>query len=684
MHAIQRPHPLAYGDIGGCKLEFFGLSRQATQAACGSCQHKLPADAKFCPRCGAATPTAGKDDPLIGQIAGERYLILDLIGHGGSGTIYRGEHVTLRRKVAVKVLHHELSQDDLALERFRREATTVGEIDNDHIVDIHDFGRMADGRLYLAMELCEGETLAERCAREDKLDIAVAIDILTQLGEALMEAHAMGYVHRDLRPRNVFLAHRRGRDGYVKLLDFGLAKLVSKGGAASTSLGMTFGDPRYMSPEQARGDPVDQRADIYSLGCIAYEMICGAPPFAGGKVFDILTRQVESVPEAPAHRREGVPPWLGAAVMRMLAKDPEERFATVYRMIGAIEEGQKTGSVMPDEVARTREAEPPPSVSRAMAKLGARAAAEAKLESEEDAARGAVPEEGVREVPDNDKDKGTDKDKGLSGAWYADGDALDGDPAESGAATRARMARDSHAPSSTSQLYFDPGSGRRKMIAVAAVAVVVVVILAAVLWPASDKAVAGTEPAIDAHSAAAVAADAAPPVVLADAAPVPVDAAAPKPHHIKKVTHHKKPHHTEVTHHSTDPDPDPDPGPGAADRAQSQKLAQEGLAALRAGDILSAAGKLNRAIELYPKNAAAIAGLGEIALTQGAAQDAVHHLRRAANLRPTARTLTLLGEAYLALGDHEHAKAAFKKALQRDPDNVRARNGYNEAAGVTP
>jgi len=326
---------------------------------------------------------------MVGTTIGERYVLLERMGQGGSGTIYRAEHVTLRRKVAVKVLHHELSRDDLAIERFRREATTVGQIENEHIVEIFDFGRTADGRLYLAMELLEGETLADLIEREGQLEVDRAVDILVQLSETLMEAHAMGYIHRDLRPRNVFLAVRRGkgRREFVKLLDFGLAKLVEKEGeAASTSLGMTFGDPHYMSPEQARGDALDRRADIYSLGCIAYEMLVGEPPFVGGKVFDILTRHVEAMPVAPEARRSEVPAWLDRAVMRMLAKRADQRFITVFRVLEALRQGADSGHIMADEVARRAESIPPTSVSQAMAKLGARAPA--------DLAAAEVPREG--------------------------------------------------------------------------------------------------------------------------------------------------------------------------------------------------------------------------------------------------------------------------------------------------
>ncbi|HET9987059.1 MAG TPA: serine/threonine-protein kinase, partial [Kofleriaceae bacterium] len=339
---------------------------------CEGCKHAYAENALFCPNCGRPKlRTESTTDPLVGKLLGDRFQVQELIGQGGSGTIYRAEHVTLRRRVAIKVLHNELSRDDLAVERFRREATTVAEIDNEHIVEIHDFGRIPDGRLYLAMELLEGQTLDHVLARETTLSVERTADILIQVGEALMEAHAIGYVHRDLRPRNVYLAVRRGKANFVKLLDFGLAKLVETDAqAASTSLGMTFGDPRYMSPEQARGDRIDRRADIYQLGCVAYEMLTGSPPFTGNRVFDILTKQVTDIPAPLPTRRPGVPLWMEASVAKMLAKDPVNRFATTTRMVEALRRGLETGEVMEDEIARRRESIPPPSVSRVMLKMG--------------------------------------------------------------------------------------------------------------------------------------------------------------------------------------------------------------------------------------------------------------------------------------------------------------------------
>ncbi len=313
---------------------------------CQSCRRELAPSALFCPGCGSPR-VKESGDVLLGKVLGDRFLIIDRIGQGKSGSIYRGEHVTLRRRVAVKVLHDELSRDDLAVERFRREATSVAELDNEHIVEIHDFGRTPDNRLYLAMELLEGETLDQTLAREGRLDVERAVDVMIQVGDALAFAHSVGFVHRDLRPRNLFLSVRRGKANFVKLLDFGLSKLVETGGvAASTSLGMTFGDPRYMSPEQAKGDAIDRRADIYSLGCIGYEMLTGAPPFVGNKVFEVLSRHVSHPPMPLREHRADVPQWLQAAIMRMLAKAPDDRFLTAARMVEALQLGLRTGETV--------------------------------------------------------------------------------------------------------------------------------------------------------------------------------------------------------------------------------------------------------------------------------------------------------------------------------------------------
>jgi serine/threonine-protein kinase len=343
---------------------------------CTQCGAPMPEDARFCPRCGAASAVASGGDPLLGKVIADRYLLVEKVGQGGSGVIYRAEHTTLSKRVAVKILHTQLSTDDTALERFRREATTVAELDNEHILQVLDFGRTEDRRLFFAMEFLEGETLTKVIERTRQLPVIRAVDIAIQIAEALMEAHGLGYVHRDLRPRNVFLINKRGRADFVKLLDFGLAKLVLPNmEAKQTAMGMTFGDPRYMSPEQARGETLDRRSDIYSLGAILFEMLTGTPPFSGAGTFEILQQHLDASPPRVRDRRPDCPEWLDALVQRALAKKPEGRFVTVLKMI---------------ECLRAQAAPGPADA--------AEKAAHVKLSSEPKAADGAAPGRQTRQM----------------------------------------------------------------------------------------------------------------------------------------------------------------------------------------------------------------------------------------------------------------------------------------------
>ena len=633
--------------------------------------------------CGA--PRARRDgDPLIGDVIADRYLLRERLGHGSSGTIYLAEHVTLRRRCAVKVLHHELARDDLAVERFRREATTVGHIDNEHIVEVLDFGRAGDGRLFLAMEYLEGETLASLLEREQRLQVGQVVDILSQLGEALMEAHAMGYIHRDLRPRNVFLARRRRGDLFVKLLDFGLAKLVEKeGDATSTNLGMTFGDPRYMSPEQAQGEHFDRRADIYALGVIAFQMLVGQPPFVGEKVFDVLTKHLEDAPPEPSSVREDVPTWLDAIVLRMLAKDPEERFVTVYRLVEALRDGQNSGRIMSDDAARSMPAQtPPPPAPRPPRRETA------ILPKREVAAASADP-------------------SGMSGQWFAEGDELPAKPSGSVSLPVGDHSR---------LMRFEEGRRDRRGFLIAGVVVAVLaaaVVLIAIIpgggsKPARPAAGAQVPPPTPTPAPPPTPAPAASPPDAATAiAATPPDAAAPiaaapppdaalvassgqkglpvakpvRPPRTSVAKTHGTPSEKPPQKPSEKP---PEPAveklPAGADAAQAEFFVKLGQKAVKEGDVVGAAANFNKARGFDPKNADAIAGLGEVALQQGYAREAVVHLGAAARLAPrSARIQTLLGNAYLASEQPKPAAAAFRKALNLQPDNEQARRGYEEA-----
>ncbi|MFO0577839.1 MAG: protein kinase [Polyangia bacterium] len=308
--------------------------------SCPNCGTENPNDALYCSACGHPLHQTASD-PLIGQTIGGRYYLVERIGQGSAGTLYRAEHTTLRRRVAIKLLHKQLTASEDAIERFRREAITVCEIDNDHIPQVHDFGRTDDGRLFFAMEFLDGETLSQVLVRESRLSPERTADLLGQIADGLMEAHTLGYVHRDLRPRSIFLTRRRGRQDFVKILDFGLAKLVQpEVDAQRTTMGMTYGDPRYMAPEQARGEAVDRRSDIYSLGVIGFECLTGEPPYKGGGHFEILNQILDAPVPRLRDRRPDCPAWLESVVRTALAKKPSERFQTVAQLLDALERKQ--------------------------------------------------------------------------------------------------------------------------------------------------------------------------------------------------------------------------------------------------------------------------------------------------------------------------------------------------------
>jgi serine/threonine-protein kinase len=665
---------------------------------CEQCQTEVSTVALFCPMCGAKL--GGKEaDPLVGEVVGDRYLLKKKLAEGNSGTIYLSEHVTLRRKIAVKVIHPDLSRDDLAVERFRREATTVAEIDNDHLLEVYDFGRARDGRLFLAMELLDGESLFERLKREPRLPVPFIVDVLSQLADALVEAHDLGYVHRDIRPRNVYLAKKRGRDGFVKLLDFGLAKLVEgEGTQAQTALGTTFGDPRYMSPEQARGDAIDRRADIYSLGLVAFEMLVGKPPFDGKKVFDILTAHLEKRPERPTSLRPDVPTWMEAVVLRALAKDPAKRFATVINLVDALKAGQASGAIATDESASQLPKAPTPHPA-----------------PRHHTAPPVAPPVQNRDDEDDEDDEDEDEDPpaqssasrpiskgdpGTSASWYDDG------PKEG---TMSRFGGDAGADDS---MAYEPAKKSMLLVWIGA-GVLGAVLLIIVIVVATHH---GSSPA-PARAAVSARPDAAP---LASAKPDAAPLAAAKPDAGPKVAANtpQPPHRHHVVGDGDDGSEDRDPptnmnappvfdfrhydagvahvqpntppgqviDPYAAnpsDSAQADFYVKLGEKSLNENNPSEAATYFNKAREYDSTNAYAIAGLGEVAMRLGQYNDAAVHLERAAALAPhSAHLLILLGQARLAAGNKDDAADAFKKALVLEPHNDLARSGLAEATGA--
>jgi len=292
---------------------------------------------------GSTTGVRHATDPLIGQTLDGRYRIERLLGEGGMGMVYKAVHTTLGKPLAIKVLRPEVSKNEEILQRFRQEAQSASQIGNPHIIDISDFGTLPDGSTYFVMEYLAGKSLTVALF-ESKFSTTRTIHVIKQLAGALGAAHEIGIVHRDLKPDNVQLIERGGQKDFVKVLDFGIAKV---GGSTSklTQAGQVFGTPHYMSPEQCAGANVDQRTDIYAVGVMLYEMVCGKVPFDADNLMGILTKHLYENPVAPRDLAPPAdcPPALEAIVMKCLQKKPDQRYQSMAELaadLEAFERGQ--------------------------------------------------------------------------------------------------------------------------------------------------------------------------------------------------------------------------------------------------------------------------------------------------------------------------------------------------------
>jgi len=264
---------------------------------------------------------------LVGQTLDGRYLLTAHLATGGMGAVFRAQHVHLRKDVAIKVLRPDLTSSPDIVERFRREAEIASALEHENIVRVTDFGRSAEGYLFLAMDLLEGESLFDRLRREAFLSPEDGVPILWQVCSALEAAHAIGVVHRDLKPENVFLARMPSGREVAKILDFGIAKIADPGSASSTQAGMVVGTPEYLSPEQALGGAVDGRADVYAVGLIAWRMLVGKHPFKAADSRSLLMMQATQPVPAITEPRPELAAWphLVATIARACEKDVERR-----------------------------------------------------------------------------------------------------------------------------------------------------------------------------------------------------------------------------------------------------------------------------------------------------------------------------------------------------------------------
>ncbi len=287
-------------------------------------------------------PEHGEDpDELTGKIVAGRYRVLDKLGQGGMGSVYRVEHIEIGKQCAIKVLAAHYGQDDQQRRRFLREARAASTIAHENVVDVTDFGPAPNGSVFLSMELLVGEELSDLMSREGPMPWFRTKRIVLQVCRALHAAHEKGIYHRDVKPENCFRIKRGANQDFIKVLDFGIAKIMSKEINPDQSLsqaGMVFGTPEYMSPEQARGAKVDHRTDVYAVGVMLYEMVTGKVPFDGSSNLEILARQANDPPIPPRKMAPnlGIKPEVEAIILRTLQKHPDERFQSIRELAEAI------------------------------------------------------------------------------------------------------------------------------------------------------------------------------------------------------------------------------------------------------------------------------------------------------------------------------------------------------------
>jgi beta-lactam-binding protein with PASTA domain/predicted Ser/Thr protein kinase len=273
-------------------------------------------------------------DTLIGTVFDGRYRIVSKLGAGGMADVYLAEDQELGRQVAIKILNDRHAADDSFIERFRREAKNAAGLSHPNIVSIYDRGE-AEGTYYIAMEFLDGRSLKELIVGRGPAPIKVAIEYARNILAALAAAHRQGIVHRDIKPHNVLI----GAEGRVKVTDFGIAR---SGASQMTEVGSIIGTAQYLSPEQARGAPVDQTSDLYSAGVVLYEMLTGQVPFTGDTPLEIAMKHLSEVPKPPSEHRPEIPHDLDSIVLRALAKEPSERYQSAEEMdadLGRVAEG---------------------------------------------------------------------------------------------------------------------------------------------------------------------------------------------------------------------------------------------------------------------------------------------------------------------------------------------------------
>ncbi len=303
------------------------------------CSKRYPSDSvAFCGECGTITlqeQPFDDIDPRLGQRLGD-YLVVARVADGAMGRVYEARHHETRARVAVKVLHPDVARDQVAVERFKREYETANEMKHANIVSVIEFGHTPDGLSFMTMEYLEGEELGHALRRDGTLQTPRMLRVICQTALGLDHAHSFGFIHRDLKPDNIFLVRGEGGDT-VRILDFGSVKLQMATGPKLTAFGTTLGSPYYMSPEQAMGkQDVDHRTDVFALAAIIYECVTGKIAFEAPNVAQILMKIINQTPTPPSQLGLGLPPRVDDVIEKGLRKDKEKRFKSASELAKAL------------------------------------------------------------------------------------------------------------------------------------------------------------------------------------------------------------------------------------------------------------------------------------------------------------------------------------------------------------
>ncbi len=318
-------------------------NRDDLRKLCICCHDQFPSTLATCPNDGTTLTEINRDD-FVGTVFADKYEMLDIIGGGGMGMVYRAKHQLMNRIVAIKILHKENVTSNDALKRFQIEAQAASALSMPNIISVYDFGVAPSGQPYMVMDYLDGQSISDVLGTDGRFHLERALHIFIQICDALAHAHAKSIIHRDIKPSNIVLINLEGQQDFVKIVDFGIAKLLNADPDSGnlTRTGEVFGSPAYMSPEQWKGHKLDARADIYSLGAVMYRCLSGTTMFEADDVLQLMYKQVTEMPASFASLGVHLPTEIEQIVFKAIEKDPANRYQSMRELTAVLSQFKQT------------------------------------------------------------------------------------------------------------------------------------------------------------------------------------------------------------------------------------------------------------------------------------------------------------------------------------------------------